>query len=94
MVVDKAFPDIEEPARERIAIDRFLGQLEDPQLAFSVRQKNLNKATTCTLEMQSHLSLASQSAVPTAVSDTNGATRVEPDDTEPPTKTIQQPMGV
>ena len=74
MLVDKAFPDIEEPARERIAVDRFLGQLEDPQLAFSVRQRqpqNLDEAVTSTLEMQSHLRLTSctsGSALPPAAS--------------------------
>ena len=78
MLVDKAFPDIEEPARERIAVDRFLGQLEDPQLAtqlaFSVWQRqpqNLHEAVTSTLEMQSHFRLASctsGSALPPTIS--------------------------
>ena len=55
---DKA---MEAPARERLAVDRFLSQLTDPQLAFSIRQKrpaNIDDAVTATLEMQAHLSLA------------------------------------
>ena len=42
-------------------MDRFLTQLTDPQLAFSIRQKrpeNIDDAVTATLEMQAHLSLA------------------------------------
>ena len=59
---NKAFPDIEEAAQERLAVDRFLLQLDNPQLAFSIGQKqpsNLNEAITYTLEMQAHLSLSS-----------------------------------
>ena len=33
-----AFLDLEACARERLAVDRFLGQISDPQLSFSVRQ--------------------------------------------------------
>ena len=42
-------------------MDRFLTQLTDPQLAFSIRQKrpaSIDDAVTATLEMQAHLSLA------------------------------------
>ena len=66
-LVNKAFPDIEEAARERMAVDKFLRQLDDPQLAFSVRQKrpsNLDEVVTYTLEMQAHLSLSSQRNAP------------------------------
>ena len=62
-LVDKAFPDLDDAARERLAVDRFLTQLDDPQLAFSVRQakpKTLDKALTSTLEMQSHLQLSTR----------------------------------
>ena len=60
-LVNKAFPDIEESSREHMAIDRFLMQLEDPQVAFSVSQKrpsNMDEAVTYTLEMQAHPSLS------------------------------------
>ena len=75
-LADKAFPDLSEDARERLAVDRFLGQLEDPQLSFSVRQKQpttIDDAVTITMELQSHLKLAQSSASPnfsvSAVSD-------------------------
>ena len=60
-LIDKVFPDMETTAWERLAVDRFLTQLTDPQLAFSVRQKqpaSIDEAVTATLEMQAHLSLA------------------------------------
>ena len=60
-LIDKAFPGMEAAARERLAVDRFLTQLTDPQLAFSVRQKRpetIDEVVTATLEMQAHLSLA------------------------------------
>ena len=72
-LVNKAFPDIEESSREHMAIDRFLLQLEDPQVAFSVSQKrpsNMDEAVTYTLEMQAHPSLSfcgPSSAVPSAL---------------------------
>ena len=53
---DKAFPDLEVAARERLAVTQFLGQL-DPQLSFSVRQtkpKTITTAITATLEMESY----------------------------------------
>ena len=46
-----------------MAVDRFLLQLEDQQLAFSARQKrpsNMDEAVTYTFEMQAHLSLSSR----------------------------------
>jgi hypothetical protein len=55
-LVNKAFPDIEESARKRMAVDRFLLQLEDPQLTFRVRQKrqsNMDEAVTYTLSLSS-----------------------------------------
>ena len=57
-LVDKAFPDIEEATRERMAVDRFLSQIVDPQLAFSVRQKQPKNLDEVVMEMQSHLSLS------------------------------------
>ena len=55
-LVDKAYPQLEEAARECLAVNHFLGQL-DSQLAFSVRQakpKTMNAAVTATLEMESY----------------------------------------
>ena len=46
--------------RERLAVDRFLAQISDPQSAFGVRQrvpKTIDDAVAATLELQAHLSL-------------------------------------
>ena len=54
-LADKAFPELENDARERLALNRYLDQLEHPQVAFSVRQRNpqrLDEAVSATLEME------------------------------------------
>ena len=59
--MDKALPDLDDNARERLAVDRFLTQISDPQLAFGVRQKEpktIDAAVAATLELQAHLNLA------------------------------------
>ena len=38
-LVDKAYPELEEAAWERLAVKQYLQQLEHPQVAFSVKQK-------------------------------------------------------
>ena len=38
-LVAKAYPEFEEVARERLAVNQYLQQLEHPQVAFSVKQK-------------------------------------------------------
>ena len=51
--VDKAFPDLEDKAREYMALTQFMGQVEKPQVAFSVRQKwptTLIEAVSATIE--------------------------------------------
>ena len=66
-LADKAFPNLSEDARERLAVDRFLSQVEDPQLSFSVRQKQpatIDDTVTITMELQSHLKVAQSSAAP------------------------------
>ena len=63
---DKAYPELGEDARERLSINAYLMQLPQPQIAFSVRQKQpstLDDAVTATLEMESYLSPQSLSAV-------------------------------
>ena len=72
-LVDKAFPDIEEAARERMAVDRFLSQIIDPQLAFSVQPKNLDEVVTYTMQMQSHLSLSSRGSSGVALAEASVA---------------------
>ena len=58
MLVDRAYPTLEVNGREQLALNHFLGQLENPQVAFSVKQKRpktLEEAVTATLEMESYL---------------------------------------
>ena len=56
-LTDKAYPDLQEEARERLALNSYLSQLSDPQVSFSVRQrqpKSVDEAVTATLEMESY----------------------------------------
>ena len=57
-LADKAYPDLEDAARERFAMNQYLTQLTNPQVAFSVRQakpKTVDEAVRLTLEMESYL---------------------------------------
>ena len=57
-LVDKAYPDLDSRAREQLALTHYLGQLANPQVAFSVKQlrpKTINEAVTATLEMEAYL---------------------------------------
>ena len=54
-LADKAYPDLQEEARERLALNGYLAQLDQPQVAFGVKHKNpesLDAAVTATLEME------------------------------------------
>ena len=56
-LVDKAYPELEEAARERLAVNQYLQQLEHPQVTFSVKQKRpakLDEAVSATLEMEAY----------------------------------------
>ena len=63
-LVDKAYPELHEDAREQLAFTHYLGQLEQPQLAFSVNHKaqDLDEAVRVTLEMESYLVPKGQAA--------------------------------
>ena len=57
-LVDRAYPELQDDAREQLALTHYLGQLEHPQLAFSVKQrrpKTVDEAVRATLEMESYL---------------------------------------
>ena len=65
-LADKAYPTLQEEARERLAINAYLDQLPQPQLSFAVRQKQpdtLDEAVATTLEMESYLPSQGASAV-------------------------------
>ena len=58
MLADKAYPDLGDKAKEQIALNHYLGQIEQTQVAFSVKQKRpktLDEAVSATLEMESYL---------------------------------------
>ena len=57
-LAEKGFPDLEEKAREQLALHTYFQQLDPPQVAFSVKQKqpkNLDEAVMVTIEMKSYL---------------------------------------
>ena len=70
LLADKAYPDLQDEARERLALNQYLARLDDPQLGFSVRQskpKSVDEAIRVTLEMESYMQ-ASKSATPVQIS--------------------------
>ena len=57
-LADKAYPDLPEEAKEQFALNQYLSQLDNPQVAFSVKQTKPTKvddAVRSTLEMESFL---------------------------------------
>lgn len=64
--MDKGFPELFDDAREQLALQSYLQQLDHPQIAFSVKQKcpaTLDEAVAATLEMESYLSPHAKYAV-------------------------------
>ena len=58
VLVDRAFPDLDNKAQERLALNQYLSQLDNPQVVFNVKQKRPNKhidAVSSTLEMEAYL---------------------------------------
>ena len=56
---DKAYPDLEDKAKERLSLNQYLLQIEDPQVAFGVKQKRpstVEDAVAATIELESYLS--------------------------------------
>ena len=57
-LANRAFSNLEEAAREHLALTHYLEQLDNPQVAFSVKQKrpkSVDEAVTATLEMESYM---------------------------------------
>ena len=57
-LVEKAYPALQAEAQELLALNNFLAQIENPQLAFGVRQKaptTLDAAVAATLELETYL---------------------------------------
>ena len=60
LLADKAFPNLEEPAKEQLSLDKYLSLLDRPQLALAVRQKRpktMDDAAAFTLEVEAYLTL-------------------------------------
>ena len=58
LLEDKAFPHLEDKTREYMALTQFMGQVGNPQVVFSIRQKwptMLIGAVSATIEMESYL---------------------------------------
>ena len=56
---DKAYPNLEDKAREILALSTYLGLLDNPSVAFEVKQRihgNLEASIAATLELESYLS--------------------------------------
>ena len=67
---DKAYPTLQEEARERLSINAYLAQLPKPQISFSGRQKEpstIDDAVGATLEMESYRPSQILSSVCTSV---------------------------
>ena len=58
VLTEKAYPELQEEAREQLTLRRYFDQLQDPRVALGVRQrhpKTLSEAVTVTLELESYL---------------------------------------
>ena len=57
-LIDKAYPELQDDAKEQLALTQYLRQLEQQQLAFSVRQKgpkSVDAAVSAMLKIESYL---------------------------------------
>ena len=57
-MADKAFPTLQDEAKNQLALQMYIRQLEHPQVSFGVKQKQpsmLDEAVTVTLEMEGYL---------------------------------------
>eukprot|EP00731_Ephydatia_muelleri_P003267 Em0001g3267a len=67
-LVDKAYQELEEKARECLALNQFLSQIDNPHLSFSVKQtrpETVDKAATTIIEMQTDLGHSSSKTIGT-----------------------------
>ena len=58
ILADKAYPDLPEEAKEQLALNQYLARLDNPQVAFAVKQgkpKTITDAIRVTLEIESYL---------------------------------------
>ena len=58
LLVDKAYPELQEEARDTIALNKYLEQLGDPQILLAVRQqrpRTVVEAVMATIELETYL---------------------------------------
>lgn len=81
VLADKAYPHFEENARECLAVNQFLSQIHNQQVAFGVKQKrpkNVEEAVAVTIELESYLGNARSTPVAAVSSPTTTGEDSEP----------------
>ena len=83
LLAEKAYPGLQAEAQETLALNRFLTQLEHPQINFAVRQKqpaNIDQAVQYTLEAESYLNPHKQKVETTIAPVSHSQTDFDPSD--------------
>ena len=58
LLADKAFPDLDDRAREQLSLDRYFTLLDKLEIALAVRQRrprSVDETVSCTLEIESYM---------------------------------------
>ena len=66
LLAEKAYPDLTDDAREQLALNQYLARLDNPQVAFAVKQgkpKTTSDAIRLTLEIESYLQPSTKQTV-------------------------------
>ena len=82
VLADKAYPDLDERARECLAVNQCLSQVHNKQVAFGVKQKrpkNVEEAVAITIELESYLGNTRTTCMPVG----SVSSPIESEDTEP-----------
>ena len=90
VLANKAYSDLEEKACERLVLTQFLMHIENPQVAFGVRQKHpkmVEAAVVATIELESYLNSCSSNVQGGATALASAATS---NSTEPISKALKQ----
>ena len=54
-LIDKAYPELQDDTKEQLTLTQYLRQLEQQQLAFSVKLRRMKSAVSATLKIESYL---------------------------------------
>ena len=79
LLADKAFPDLNDDARERLALNSYLAQLDNMQVAVGVKQqrpKTVDEAVRATLELESYMKPAAKGVAPVGLEEESGFSAV------------------